>query len=625
MDEKRAQGCALFSFQGVTSRAAARRGATRGQFALESPLANKPVFSLNDATNNSSVVDTIARLIREGFDGHFARFLDYSRQAQGCFERGDWRGIADINRARIDSYDRRVEEAVVTIETCVSSNNVTADDWSEIKRAYIGELMDHLQAECAETFYNSVACRVLKREYYNNRYIFWRPGLSTEHLQGEQPNFRSHYPGRNQLRRCLLSILTRPRFAIRFDNLRRDVRRLEQAIKEGRPRRWRRQPNYQIQVLNAVFVRNKAAYLVGRTINGDDVDPFIIPLLRSPEGALEVDTLIDQLRDANILFSFARAYFFVAMEVPSAYVSFLKSFMPRKSVVDLYATLGLHKQAKTLFYRMLHFHLAHSRDNFQVAPGVPGMVMLVFYLPSLDFVFKVIRDEFAPPKDMTREQVRDKYQLVKMHDRVGRLADTLEYSKVAVPLDRFDPALLEKLLNETAMNVAVEGDKLVIEHVYIERRMEPLDRYLKTATGGPRKRAIREYGRAIRDLAGANIFPGDMFKKNFGVTRSQRVVFYDYDEICYVTDCDFRHVEQAQDAIGAMAPSSLWSVSDRDVFPATFRPYFFGPGPDADYFEKHHADLYDPQWWREQQAQIKQGEPADIFPYRQKIRFCNRF
>lgn len=580
---------------------------------------------MNDSAETASSVETIARLIREGFDRHYARFLEYCGQARGCFERGDWRGMTEINRARIHSYDRRVEEAVGTINGCPGADDISADDWSEIKRAYIGELMDHLQAECAETFYNSVACRVLKREYYNNRFIFWRPALSTEHLQGNQPNFRSHYPGGHDLRRCLLSILTWPRLAIRFEDLRRDIRRLEQAIKAGRPRRWQRQPNYQIQVLNSVFYRNKAAYLVGRTINGDDVDPFVIPLLRNPDGTMAVDTLIDRVRDANILFSFARAYFFVEMEVPSAYVSFLKSFMPRKSVVDLYATLGLHKQAKTLFYRALHFHLAHSRDNFQVAPGVPGMVMLVFYLPSLDFVFKVIRDEFAPPKDMTREQVRDKYMLVKMHDRVGRLADTLEYSKVAVPLDRFDPGLLEKLRTETSMNVAVEGDKLVIEHVYIERRMEPLDRYLKSASGGARKRAIREYGRAIRDLAGANIFPGDMFKKNFGVTRSQRVVFYDYDEICYVTDCDFRFVAQAQDSIDGLAPSSWWSVSDRDVFPETFGPYFFGPGADSDYFVKHHADLTDPLWWQAQQAQIKEGEPADIFPYRQKIRFCNRF
>ena len=153
-------------------------------------------------------------------------------------------------------------------------------------------------------------------------------------------------------------------------------------------------------------------------------------------------------KDVAILFSFSRAYFLVDMEVPSAYVAFLLSIMPQKSGVDLYAMLGLQKQAKTIFYRELQHHLRHSRDTFQVAPGVRGMVMLVFTMPSMPFVFKLIKDRFDPPKTVSRQQVKEKYLLVKNHDRVGRLADTLEYSNVAIPLARIEATLLEQLEKE---------------------------------------------------------------------------------------------------------------------------------------------------------------------------------
>ncbi len=565
-----------------------------------------------------------AQVIRDGFDRHYRVFRSCCAEARQCFELAQWRRASDTNRKRIESYDLRVAETVRALEDSLGDEAQRTRAWPRIKRAYIGLLMDHLQAECAETFYNSVACRVLRREYYNNDNIFWRPVLSTEHLDGTQPSYRGYYPGKRKLRRSLLSILTRPGLNNRFEDLRRDVRRLESAIRKGQGRKWKRESNYQIHILSSLFFRNKAAYIVGRSVNGDVITPFVIPLLQNDDGKIYVDTIIDRRKDAAILFSFARAYFFTDMEVPSAYVSFLRSFMPGKSLVDLYAMLGLQKQAKTLFYRGLQYHLSHSRDRFEITPGIPGMVMLVFYLPSHDFVFKVIRDRFAPPKTISREEVKAKYHLVKMHDRVGRMADTLEYSNVAIPTDRIDPQLLEQLQKEASKNIEFDGGLLILKHVYIERRMEPLDQYLVGLKGGRRKRAIRDYGQAIKDLVSANIFPGDMFKKNFGVTRSLRVVFYDYDEICYVTDCNFRKVPPARDYMDEMSPSAWYSVAEDDVFPETFGPYFFGIEEDLEYFSRYHADLLEVRWWKARQEDIRQGRQADIFPYRQKIRFEQR-
>jgi isocitrate dehydrogenase kinase/phosphatase len=567
----------------------------------------------------------VAQTILVGFNRHYSLFRQYSREGRECFERADWARAAQVSRERILGYEKRVQETVEAIQRdfpAVSENN---EPWPRIKIVFIGKLMDHLQAECAETFYNSVACRVLHRDYYNSEYIFWRPAISTQHLRGTQPTYRSYYPESDGLRRSFLEIVTSFGLKNRFENLRRDVRYLERTLLERRSSNWKAQPNFQIQVIDSLFYRNKAAYVVGRLINGEIRQPFVIPILRNQDGTISLDSLLMRQKDVAILFSFSRAYFLVDMEVPSAYVSFLLSIMPRKSSVDLYAMLGLQKQAKTIFYRELQHHLRHSRDTFQVAPGVRGMVMLVFTMPSMPFVFKLIKDRFDPPKTTSRQEVREKYLLVKNHDRVGRLADTLEYSNVAIPLDRIDESLMEQLQQEAASSIEIHDDMLVIRHIYIERRMEPLDNYLAHATKAERRWAIRDYGNSIRDLAGANIFPGDMLKKNFGVTRHNRVVFYDYDEICYITECNFRKIPPARDYDDIMSDTPWYSIEENDVFPETFGPFFFANEKDMAIFKLDHAELMTPAWWKKVKENIESGNLADVFPYRKNRRFKHRY
>jgi isocitrate dehydrogenase kinase/phosphatase len=567
----------------------------------------------------------VAQTILDGFDRHYRLFRQYSREGKDCFEHADWNRASQVSRERIQGYEKRVRETVDTLMENYPEAASNSELWPRIKIVFIGKLINHRQAECAETYYNSVACRVLHRDYYNSEYIFWRPAISTEHLEGRSPIYRSYYPESDGMRRSLLKILTHFELTTPFENLRRDIRYLERAINERRTSTWKAKPNFQVQVLDSLFFRNKAAYIVGRIINGDTRQPFIIPLLRNDDGSMTVDSLLLRQKDVAVLFSFSRAYFLVDMEVPSAYVSFLLSIMPGKSVVDLYAMLGLQKQAKTLFYRELQHHLRHSRDNFQVAPGVKGMVMLVFTLPSFQFVFKLIKDRFDPPKTSSREEVKEKYLLVKNHDRVGRLADTLEYSNVAIPLERIEPALLQQLHENAADSLEIDGEQLIIRHIYIERRMEPLDNYLAQATPAERKLAIRDYGNAIRDMAGANIFPGDMLKKNFGVTRHNRIVFYDYDEICYITECNFRRVPPPRDYDDMMSDQPWYSVEENDVFPETFGPFFFADPADMAMFKQDHEDLMTAEWWRQTRDCILADNLPDVFPYPAKRRFVNRY
>jgi len=530
-----------------------------------------------------------------------------------------------LARERIQMYDARVEEAVRTVADRFPEAEVDESLWPAIKVAYIGLLHDHKQPECAETFYNSVACAVLHRRYYRNEFIFWRPAVATEHLEGEAPSYRCFYPLKDGLRSSLFSIARSLALANPWEDLRRDVHNVVRALRDHFPRPARAQPDLQIQVMASLFFRNKAAYIIGRVINAHRELPFAVPILQNERGDIYLDTLLVGEDQLLVLFSFARTYFFVDMEVPAAYISFLRWLMPRKPRCELYMSVGLAKQGKTLFYRDLHYHLKHSTDRFVVAPGIKGMVMLVFTLPSFPYVFKVIRDRFAPPKEIDRQTVIDKYLMVKLHDRVGRMADTLEYSLVALPLDRFDPNLVAELKSECAATVELEGPSLVVRHVYIERRMQPLNIHVEECRrDGDETRlryALREYGNAIKELAGAGIFPGDMLLKNFGVTRHDRVVFYDYDEIQPITEVTFRCIPPAASYEEELAAEPYWRVGDGDVFPEQFERFLVANPRAREIFYEYHRDLLDPAFWRAKQERWRAGLLEDVFPYPEEIRF----
>ncbi len=567
----------------------------------------------------------IARTIRDGFDKHYSIFRQTSASAKLHFDAADWAGVREASRVRIEMYDQRVVEAVATVRERFPAAVRDESLWQAVKSAYIGLLHDHRQPECAETFYNSVACRVLDRRYYRNEYIFRRPAISTEHLDGDEPTYRCYYPAKDGLRSTMLAALTSFGLASPFQDLDRDLRNLVHAMRERFPGKWRMQPNFQIQVLSSLFFRNKAAYVVGRAINGNEEYPFVVPLLKAGDGSVYADALLLKRENIGRVFSLARAYFLVDMEVPSAYVDFLGAILPNKPRAELYTMLGLQKQGKTLFFRDLMEHMKHSTDTFVTAPGTKGMVMVVFTLPSFPYVFKVIRDWFEPPKDSDRKRVQEKYLMVKHHDRAGRLADTLEYSNVALPLHRFEPALVDELKRVAASAISIAGDEIVIHHVYIERRMIPLDVYIRDADDERLEHCVHEYGATIKELASANIFPGDMLLKNFGVTRYGRVVFYDYDEIAPLTECTFRRLPSTSDGDEEMSGEPWFSVSPSDVFPEELPNFLFAPGRARELFLDLHRDLTDPAFWIATQERINAGIQDDIFPYPQEIRFGNRY
>jgi isocitrate dehydrogenase kinase/phosphatase len=591
---------------------------------------------------DSSIAYDLAKAMMDGFNRHYRLFRTESARAKHRYETADWHGQQRAQRERIEFYDLRVKECFTRLEREFKAGDQPMEVWQQVKLHYIGLLVDHHQPELAETFFNSVTTKILHRSYFQNDFIFVRPAVSTEYIENDEPSarptYRAYYPTCENMGDILHRLVLDFDLRREFDDLDRDIGFVLDAMR-GQLNAATLRANFQVQVLSDLFFRNKGAYIVGKIINGFNEFPFALPVLHNEAGHLVIDAALFGEDELLMVFSFARAYFMVDMEVPSAYVQFLRSMMPRKPRAEIYNALGLQKQGKTLFYRDFLHHLRHSTDKFRIAPGIKGMVMLVFDLPSFPYVFKLIRDYYPPPKDTSREQIKGKYLLVKQHDRVGRMADTLEYSEVAFERERFDDELIAEIEKFAPSQLEIsdrDGDghaEVIIKHLYIERRMIPLNIYLQEAfDAGPDdlraseqiERGVIEYGNAIKDLVAANIFPGDMLWKNFGITRHGKVVFYDYDEIEYITDCNFRRVPEPRNEEEEMSGEVWYSVGPRDVFPETFGPFLLGNPLVREVFMRHHADLLGVAFWQSHKERIQAGYVHDVFPYERSRRFARR-
>jgi isocitrate dehydrogenase kinase/phosphatase len=571
----------------------------------------------------TNLAGDIANTIINGFDRHIHLFIEITKSAQQRFQRSQWSEVQKAAKARTTFYEQRVKEAYESIKQdyCIDSLDNTL--WLQVKQNYIELLAEHLQPELAETFYNSVFCRLFERRYYHNDYIFVE---STAQRLDDRPTpiiYTSYKPEFKGLKETVCDIINAHTSTVPFKDLSADVDILIRAFRRKARKTRFKLEDLQFDILNFTFYRNKGAYLIGRVLSPAGETPFIVSVLNDEkEEGLYIDALLSKSEDMAVVFGFARAYFFVDCLHPYALVNFLQSLMPHKTKADLYSAIGFHKEGKTQFYRDFLNHLKSSDDKLALAPGIKGMVMSVFTLPSYPYVFKIIKDKFSPSKNMTRADVKGKYRLVKLHDRVGRMADTMEYSEVAFPKDRFDNELLEELQKVAPSLLRYEDDLLIIKHLYIERRMVPLNLYLAKATDEEVENALNGYGKAIKELISANIFPGDMLLKNFGVTRHGRVIFYDYDEITYMNEVNFRVKPEAITEEQIYAAEPWYSVAPGDMFPEELGTFALANPKYLKAFKIHHEDLLTASYWQQSQKNVAEGIYEDVYPYPDKFRFC---
>ncbi|WFW60157.1 bifunctional isocitrate dehydrogenase kinase/phosphatase [Citrobacter freundii] len=565
----------------------------------------------------------IAQTILQGSDAQYGRFLEVTSGAQQRFEHADWHAVQQAMKSRIHLYDHHVGLVVEQLRCITDGKSTDAAFLLRVKEHYTQLLPDYPRFEIAESFFNSVYCRLFDHRSLTPERLFIFSSQSERRFRTiPRPLAKDFFPD-SGWEGLLTRVLSDLPLRLPWQNKQRDIRyiieHLTEIVGEAVLARCH------LQVANELFYRNKAAWLVGKLITPEVTLPFLLPIHRTDEGELFVDTCLTTTAEASIVFGFARSYFMVYAPLPAALVEWLREILPGKTTAELYMAIGCQKHAKTESYREYLLYLADCDEQFIEAPGIRGMVMLVFTLPGFDRVFKIIKDKFAPQKEMSAAHVRACYQLVKEHDRVGRMADTQEFENFVLDKRQISPALMALLQQEVPEKMTDLGEQVVIRHLYIERRMVPLNIWLEQVEGQQLRDAIEEYGNAIRQLAAANIFPGDMLFKNFGVTRHGRVVFYDYDEICYMTEVNFRHIPPARYPEDELASEPWYSVSPGDVFPEEFRHWLCADPRIGPLFEEMHADLFSADYWRGLQTRIREGHVEDVYAYRRRQRFSVRY
>ncbi|HGT7983532.1 TPA: bifunctional isocitrate dehydrogenase kinase/phosphatase [Escherichia coli] len=565
----------------------------------------------------------IAQTILQGFDAQYGRFLEVTSGAQPRFEQADWHAVQQAMKNRIHLYDHHVGLVVEQLRCITNGQSTDAAFLLRVKEHYTRLLPDYPRFEIAESFFNSVYCRLFDHRSLTPERLFIFSSQPERRFRTiPRPLAKDFHPDHGW-ESLLMRVISDLPLRLRWQNKSRDIHYIIRHLTETLGTDNLAESH--LQVANELFYRNKAAWLVGKLITPSGTLPFLLPIHQTDDGELFIDTCLTTTAEASIVFGFARSYFMVYAPLPAALVEWLREILPGKTTAELYMAIGCQKHAKTESYREYLVYLQGCNEQFIEAPGIRGMVMLVFTLPGFDRVFKVIKDKFAPQKEMSAAHVRACYQLVKEHDRVGRMADTQEFENFVLEKRHISPALMELLLQEAAEKITDLGEQIVIRHLYIERRMVPLNIWLEQVEGQQLRDAIEEYGNAIRQLAAANIFPGDMLFKNFGVTRHGRVVFYDYDEICYMTEVNFRDIPPPRYPEDELASEPWYSVSPGDVFPEEFRHWLCADPRIGPLFEEMHADLFRADYWRALQNRIREGHVEDVYAYRRRQRFSVRY
>ncbi len=555
----------------------------------------------------------VARRIAAAFVEYNAEFRAITRRAPARFAARAWKGAQRDAVERIELYDGFVTRTVAELVALLGGQAEDRELWMRIRAEFAGRIAGLPDAEFTKTFFSSISRRLFGTVGVAPDIEFVATDLDPlAHVTSAVTT--NTYINHGSLALLFEDVLGDVRFHTPWKDLDNSIRHVTTEVQAHLAARGEQRAVQRVEVIRPVFYQIFRAYIVGRMVGRDFVVPLVIALKNS-DGGMLVDAVMLAESDVSIVFSFSRSYFHADLEHVAEAVVFLRSLMPKKPVSELFTVLGRARQGKTERYREIMRHLADTPDRFVHAPGEPGLVMVCFTLASFDVVFKVIRDRFPYPKSVQRAEVMAKYRLVFRHDRAGRLVDAQEFRRLRFPKALFAPALLAELLTAASLTVHEAGEHLVFDHMYIERRMTPLNLYLRTASPAAARQVALDYGQCIRDLAYSNIFPGDLLLKNFGVTRRGRVIFYDYDELCLVTDCHFRDLPQPANPEDEMRGEPWFYVGEHDVFPETFVNFVAFDEAQRAALLRAHAEVFTARFWRQVQRRLLEGEVLEVLPY----------
>ena len=564
--------------------------------------------------SDKELIAECSQIIYDGFIRYNNYFHRITRRARTRFEQRDWKGHQNDIVDRVDLYEKSVRRIVLALRRTLGPQLTDKNLWHDIRGYFADRLNQVPDNDFIKTFFNSTTRRIFGTEGHDPELEFISSG-PTDDLQLIMSLNIRRYPYWVSLQRIFETILDDFSFRVPYDDINLNAKKISKKIKTYTNEKFSKDVEYlRFEFIDSFFYQAARAYLVGKLIHSEGESPIIIAFKNENRG-ISVDAVFLEEKEISLIFGYTRSYYFADPNSVIGTVHFLKSMLPKKPIDELYTVLGRLRQGKTERHRIFTEHLSKTKDKFVHADGEVGLVMIVFTLPSYNLVFKVIRDTFGAPKTISREDVISKYKLVSKHDRAGRLIDTQEFLNLKFPINRFSKELSKELLKNASISVRKENDNLILKRVYVERRVRPLNLYINEYSFEEAARAIIDYGEAIKDLAKTNIFPGDLLLKNFGVTQHNRIIFYDYDEVSLVTDCNFRDIPESNHIEDEMQADTWYYVGEQDIFPEEFIRFLSMNDELKAEFMKYHKDLLTSKYWRRIKNQHLKGQALLVLPY----------
>lgn len=554
------------------------------------------------------LITELSQIIYDGFVHYNNLFHRITRRARTRFERRDWQGHQQDIVERVDLYEKSVRRIVLALRRHMGTRVKDRELWNAI-RTYFGRRLDKVpDAGFIKTFFNSVTRRIFGTVGVDAKLEFVSSNLNADIELLKSLNLK-RYPFWGSTEKIFGAILNDFSFTVPY------AKSINSDIIQFVESKFSKKNEYlRFEFIDSFFYQSERAYLIGRIIMRNSISPIVIAFKNTGKGIV-IDAVLMSEEEVSIVFSYTRSYYFADPNSVVGAVHFIHSILPRKPIDELYTVLGRLRQGKTERHRIFTEHLKSTSDQFVHTDGDRGLVMIVFTLPSYDLVFKIIRNKFGYPKTITRSQVIEKYKLVSKHDRAGRMIDTQEFLNLKFPVNRFSTELLDELLQEASNTVAVVDDNLLIKHVYIERRVRPLNLYINEVSREKAEQAVLDYGQALKDLARTNIFPGDLLLKNFGVTRHSRIIFYDYDEVSLITACNFRDIPNANNDVDELRSEAWYYVGPHDMFPEEFIKFLSMDKDLRSLFLVVHGELLTAEYWRGIKSMHESGKVSLVVPY----------
>ena len=554
--------------------------------------------------------------------GYLAEFNALTAQAKETFENRAWtQGALDAGR-RVQLYRDAVNGIWRKLQRLFPERAPDREFWMGARQAFLETAFDKYEADIALTFLYSTMRLAFDAQDTPVEYA--DDGLAERsHVRSPRRIWRLYRAGPQHLTRSVVEVLTNCAFRAPFENTERDAA----LVAERLLAEWTRQIGSgnprDLQMLEPLFFRDREAYLVGKLRAGSCELPVVFAL-RHEERGITVDAVLAGREDMrNILFVSTRSTFHVRTDAYREVLAFLDTLAPERGHPAMCAVLGFTHPARVALNQRLRRHLRETGERFTPTPGRVGMAMVVFSPPSFPYVFKVIRDFSSKQAWMGRAHIMEIYRWVHEMNRGRLMLDAWLYRNLHFPREFFDEQVLRELVANAPSSVRLDGNTVVLKHVYAQRRVQPLSTFFdQVRDRASRERAIDALGAFIKDLAGMGFFMSDCYGLpcNTGLTHASNVALFDFDDLGPILRQHFRETpplpnEQDELLWNTETDGAWFSVGENDVLVDEWERYLGVPPDLQNYFREKHGDLFTVDYWDQLQRRILAGKLHFVIPY----------